>query len=201
MGRRFRIQAPYVLPGEYKVTLKVSDKETAKTVKVIGDPRIDISFEDRKAQHDALYTLYELYPVLAAVDKSSDSIKKQIAELKKNLKKLPDVPKLILEEADALSKEIDDIRVALVGDPKLGWRGMRRSLRGRIIMLGRAIGGHTSAPSQRQLQQIQKNSEQLEALVERLNRIIEETIPKLNKLMNENNIPHLIPGEKIKIEE
>ena len=68
-------------------------------------------------------------------------------------------------------------------------------------MLGRAVGGYTSAPSPRQLQQVQKNSEQLMALVERLNKIIEEAIPRLNKLMNENNIPHLIPGEKIKIKE
>ena len=201
MGRWFRIQAPYVLPGEYKVTLKVSDQEIAKTVKIRGDTRIDISFEDRKTHHDALYTLYELYPVLAAVDKSSDSLKKQIAELTKNLKKLPDVPKSILEEVKVLSKEIDDIRIALIGDPKLGWQRMRRSLRVRIIMLGRAVQGYTSAPSQGQLQQIQKNSEELKALVERINRIIEETIPKLNKLMKENNIPHLIPGEKIKVEE
>jgi coenzyme F420-reducing hydrogenase alpha subunit len=68
-------------------------------------------------------------------------------------------------------------------------------------MLGRAVGGYTSVPSQRQLQQIQKNSEQLKALVERLNKIIEEAVPRLNKLMNENNIPHVIPGEKIKIKE
>jgi len=200
-SRRFRARGPFVLPGEYRVGLMVSDQEMTKSVKVLGDPRIDISFEDRKAQHDALYTLYELYPVLSAVDKTSDGLKKQIAELKKNLKKLTDIPESILEEAEAISKEIDDIRLKLIGDPKLGWQGLRLSVRGRVISLGRAIGGYTSAPSQRQLQQIQKNSEQLKALVERMNKIIEEAIPKLNKLMNENNIPHLIPGEKIKIKE
>jgi photosystem II stability/assembly factor-like uncharacterized protein/uncharacterized coiled-coil protein SlyX len=200
-SRWFRIQAPYVLLGEYQVALKVSDQEIAKTVKAIGDPRIDISFEDRKAQHDALFTLYELYPILSEVDKVSDDLKKQLDELTKSLKKLPEVPETILEEAEAISKEIDDIRLKLLGDPKLGWQGLRRSLRGRIIMLGRAVGGYTSAPSPRQLQQIQKNSEQLKALVERLNKIIEEAIPRLNKLMNENNIPRVIPGEKIKIKE
>jgi hypothetical protein len=200
-SRWYRVQAPFVLPGEYKITLKVSDQEMIKTVKVIGDPRIDISFEDRKAQHDALFILYELYPVLSEVDEVSDSIKKQLAGLKKSLKKLADVPGLILEEIEAISKEMDDIRIKLIGDPKLGWRGIRRSLRGRIVNLGEDVGGYTSAPSQRQLQQIHKNSEHLKALVERMNKVIEERIPKLNKLMNENKIPHLIPGEKIKIKE
>jgi uncharacterized coiled-coil protein SlyX len=200
-SRWFRIQAPYVLPGEYQVALKVSDQVMAKTVEVIGDPRIDISFEDRKAHHDALFTLYELYPILSEVDKVSDGLKKQLDELTESLKKLPDVPEIILEEVKAISKEIDDIRLKLLGDPKLGWRGLRRSLRGRIVMLGRAVGRYTSSPSPRQLQQIQKNSEQLKALVERLNKVIDEAIPRLNKLMNKNNIPHLIPGEKIEIRE
>jgi hypothetical protein len=114
---------------------------------------------------------------------------------------LPDVPELILEEIEAISKEMDDIRMKLMGDPKLGWQGLRRSLRGRIVMLGGDVGGYTSAPSQQQLQQIHKNSEHLKAIVERMNKVIEEAIPKLNKLMNENKIPYLIPGEKIKIKE
>jgi photosystem II stability/assembly factor-like uncharacterized protein len=201
MSRWLRVKAPSVLPGEYKVALKVSDQEMTKTVKVIGDPRIDISFEDRKAQHDALFMLYEFYTVLSELDKASDNLIKQLGELKKNLKKLPDVQESILEGIEAISKEIDDIRMKLMGDPKLSWQGLRRSLRGRIVMLGRDVEGYTSAPSPPQLQQIHKNSEQLKALVERMNKIIEEAIPSLNKLMSENKIPHLIPGEKIKIKE
>jgi photosystem II stability/assembly factor-like uncharacterized protein len=199
MGRRFRAQGPNVLPGEYKVTLKVSDQEMSKTVKVAGDPRIDISFEERKAQHDALFALYKLYPIIGSADRTSNNIKKKIADVEKTLKKLPDVPEVITEIAKDISKKIEDIRSKLFGDPGLGWRGMRLSVRGRLFMLGRAIGGFTGAPSERQVQQIQKNKEQLMTLAERINKVIEEDIPKLNKLMNENNIPHIIPEEKIKM--
>jgi len=199
MARRFRARGPDVLPGEYKVTLKVIDQEMTKTVKVVGDPRIDISFEDRKAQHDALYALYKLYPILGSADRTSNNIKKKIADMEKTLKKVSDVPESITEKAKAISKEMEDIRLKLFGDPKLGWRGLRLSVRGRLLMVGRAVGGYTGTPSERQLQQIKKNSEELKALIKRINRVIEEDIPELNKLMNENNIPHLIPGEKIKI--
>jgi hypothetical protein len=35
-------------------------------------------------------------------------------------------------------------------------------------------------------------------LIQRVNKIIEEGIPRLNKLLNENNIPHMLPGKTIK---
>ena len=39
------------------------------------------------------------------------------------------------------------------------------------------------------------------ALVERINKIIDAEIPALNKILNENNIPRIFVGEKIKIKD
>ena len=113
--------------------------------------------------------------------------------------KVPDVPESIHESIKAISKEIDDIRLKLLGDPKLSWRGMRFSVKGRLLRLGRSIGGYTGAPSEQQVQRIRKNSEELKALIERINNIIEVDIAKLNELMNKNNIPCILVREKIKI--
>ncbi len=170
-----------------------------KIVKVEGDPRIDISFEDRKAQHDALMSIYELSSAISAASRTSNSIRTEIKKQESALKKIPDVPEEIQESVKAISKEIEDIRLKLLGDPKLGWRGMRFSVRGRLSMVGRSIGDYTGAPSEHQVQQIRKDSEELKTLIGRINRIIEVDIPKLNELMNKNNIPRIIVGEKIKI--
>ncbi len=199
VSRRFRARGPFVLPGEYKVTLKTAGQEMTKIVKVEGDPRIDISFEDRKAQHDALMSIYELSSAISAASRTSNSIRTEIKKQESALKKIPDVPEEIQESVKAISKEIEDIRLKLLGDPKLGWRGMRFSVRGRLSMVGRSIGDYTGAPSEHQVQQIRKDSEELKTLIGRINRIIEVDIPKLNELMNKNNIPRIIVGEKIKI--
>ena len=199
--RYMRVRGPDVLPGEYKVTLKVSDREYSKTLRVVGDPRIDVSYEERKAQHDALMTLYKLHPVLSSVDKTSNSLKKKISDLERTLKKLPKVPQSILDKIKAISEELKDIRLNVFGDPKLGWRGLRLSVRGRLLILGRAIGGYTGAPSRYQLQQLEKNKKQLDVFVQRINKIIEKDIPELNEMLNENKIPHLIPGDKIGVKE
>jgi len=198
--RRFRAQGPSVLPGKYQVILKGAGQEMTNTVEVEGDPRIDISFEDRKAQHDALLRLYKLYPALSATSNALDNIRNEIQKQSSALKKVSDVPEAIEEQMKVVTKEINDVRINLLGDPELGYRGMRFSIRGRVFMLGRSIGGYTGAPSERQVQQISKDSEELKALIERINKIIEVDIPELNKLMNENNIPRIFPPKKIKID-
>ena len=80
-GRRFRARALFVLPGEYQVKLKAADQEMTKTVQVEGNPRIDISFEDRKAQHDALFSIYKLSPSLSAASRASDNIRNEIKKM------------------------------------------------------------------------------------------------------------------------
>lgn len=67
-----------------------------------------------------------------------------------------------------------------------------------LISLARSIGGYTGAPSERQIQNITKNTERLMALVEKINLIIDQDVLRLNKLMIENNIPYIAPLERIK---
>jgi len=197
-GRGFQARGPYVLTGTYEVTLQAAGQEMKTEVKVEGDPRIEISFEDRKAQHDALYSVYKLYPALTASTKTLETLRKEINKIKSDLKKVKDVPESLTEKVKAIGTELDDIRLILMGDPELGFQGMRLSVRGRIMMLSRSISGYTGAPSPSQVQNIEKESAELMALVDRINRVIETDIPALNNLMNENNIPRLFPGEKIK---
>lgn len=197
--RRFRAPGPFVLPGIYKVTMKVGELKTTKTVKVTGDPRIEVSFEERKAQHDALLFLYKLYPLISSADRTSKQLSSRIDELRKRLKKVPDLPKEVLEPVEAGLENIEDIRLKLFGDPKQGWRGMQKSVRGKIFMLSRRIGGFTGAPSERSLQRMKEYKQQLVELIEKINAIIEKDIPELNKLLHEHNIPYLLPVEKIKM--
>ncbi len=197
ISRYFRPRGPFALPGEYKVTLKTTGQEMTKTIKVEGDSRIDISFEDRKAQHDALMNIYKLQPAISAASRASDSIRREIQKQAIALKEIPDVPAAIHESIKAISKEMDDIRLKLMGDPRLGWMGMRFSVRGRLRMVGRDIERYTGAPTENQVKLIKKDSDELKTLIGRINKIIEEDIPKLNELMNKSNIPRIFVGEKI----
>jgi len=190
--------APYVLPGEYKVTLVAEGVEAAKTLQVDGDPRIDVSLAERKAQHDALMRLYKLMPLLTQAQSTLDALQKQFRDAESNLKKVPSAPPALAEAFKAALKEVDDIRKELAGEPGAGFQGAMFSVRGRLLSVGRSIGGYTGAPSARQVKEIDVNEGKLMALIERINKIIDQDIPRLNQLMNEDKIPHLLPVPKIK---
>ena len=198
MARFTRLTAPFVLPGEYKLTLVAEGVEVAKPLKVEGDPRIDVTLAERKAQHDALMRLYKLTPLLTQAQSTLDALQKQLREAEGTLKKVPAAPAPLSEALKAALKEIDDIRKELAGDPSAGFQGMMFSVRGRLLSVGRSISGYTGAPSERQVKEIEVNGDKLMALVERINKIIDEDIPRLNQLMIENKVPHLLPPPKIK---
>ena len=103
------------------------------------------------------------------------------------------------EAVEEVSKKIEDIRLKLLGDPEAGFQAMGRTLRGKIFMVARSISGYTGAPSEKSLQQMKLYAEQFTAVIKSINQIIDDDFPRLNKLMNENKIPHLLPVEKIKI--
>jgi photosystem II stability/assembly factor-like uncharacterized protein len=197
-GRRFSLPAPYVLPGEYRVTLQAGGQGTSKMVKVEGDPRIDVAFEDRKAQHDAWMSLYQLAPLLSATEKTLDSLRNQLDDAEEMTKKNAEVPSTVKDAFQEIKGKVQALRKEILGDPQAGFQAMRLSLRGRLFSLARSIESYTGAPSERQLLDIGRYGERLNALVDKINAIIDEDIPRLNKLMDDNNIPYIAPIQKIK---
>ena len=198
LGRTRRGRGPLVLPGEYDVMMNAGEQEMTKTLRVAEDPRIEISFADRKAQHDALLKLHYLFPYVTAAIKSVDDLNKELEKVQKTLKKVPEVHEDITKHVKATKEELEDIRVKLSGDPSLGFRGRSLSVQGGLSAVGSAIGGFTEAPTERQLQKIEEKQQDLEDLIERINRVIQENIPRLNELLIANQIPHVFPAKVIK---
>lgn len=188
---------PSAVPGKYEVTLKFMSHELKKTVIVEEDSGVNLPLEERKSQHDALVRIYKLNPILSAVSQASNSIQKDLKALESSLEKVPDVPDTIHQKITAISDETAVILEKLNGKPQFGSQARYFSIRG-IQAIARSIEGYSEAPSEIQLQQIQQKSEELKAVVKRINRIIEVDIPNLNTLLNEHNIPHLPLKEPIR---
>jgi hypothetical protein len=65
-------------------------------------------------------------------------------------------------------------------------------------MIGSAIEKYSEAPTERQLHQIEEIQQELKILIERINKIIQENMPRLNELLVANEIPHVFPVKIIK---
>jgi hypothetical protein len=189
---------PSVLPGKYTVTLNCLENQMSKIVEVEGNPKIDISLEDRKAQHDALVRIYRLNPAISEVNKTSRSIEKDLQDLKAKLKKIPDIPDSVPQHIKDIENKIESIGIKLSGDPKNGPLRRYYSIQG-LMGIAQSIERYTEAPTEAELHLIEKKTEELQAVIEQINTIIQSDILLLNRLLIENNIPHLIKKNIIKI--
>ncbi|MBE3143185.1 MAG: hypothetical protein IMZ61_04575 [Planctomycetes bacterium] len=191
---------PFVLPGIYRVTIEAGGLKMAKEVEVLGDPIIDISPEERKAQHDALVSLYKMSAVLSIAIREVNDLERQMIDIRKHLKELPNIEAAIIERMGGLAARINKVKTQLLGNPNLGDRGREFSIRGRLAILVNDISTYTKAPSSAEEHRLRETSKILKEAIEIFNKILEVEIPAHNSLLNEALIPYLAPGSVILID-
>ncbi|MEW6455894.1 MAG: hypothetical protein AB1410_04170 [Acidobacteriota bacterium] len=190
--------SPFVLPGEYTVKLEAAGKEMTKTVRVELNPVYEILEENYKFYHDTLMKLFQLNTSIREADNSIKNLEDQLKNLQKTLKNFKDAPETLNSEIEKVLKKLDEIKGKLIGKPD-DFMMRSRAIRGRASMLYFAINSYIDIPTPPQLEQVEKVSQQTKQVITELNETIEKSIPDLNKLIRESNIPYLIPGKKIEV--
>jgi photosystem II stability/assembly factor-like uncharacterized protein len=190
-------EGPFVLPGEYIIKLAVAGKEATQNLVVEAAHISDIALDERKAQQQAIFKLNEIYAVTHEASEAVENILKQIDVLKNNLKKVKEVPESITTAIDAISKEAKDLKKEIKGDRNF-WLREEYPIIYTINNLYYCINSYSGAPTQGQNKQIVMVENELKPLVERLNTLVDKTIPDLNKQMYSSNIPILMPPKLIK---
>lgn len=195
------VSAPYVSAGEYTVELIVGEQTMLKKGIVCPDPRIKIEESERTAQHVSIVENMALTKKMGLSVTAVRNIRRQIDKLNQELKKKEvfseDVQYAIEEFKEKFCKLEEEIL------PKgFGYRGsMEMALRGGslsqlVMMLGMSIGGYPSAPSETDLFQLEELTEAVDTLVDRVNKLIKEDIPKLNKILKQYDLkPFKLPKE------
>ena len=196
---------PLVLPGEYTVRVSVGSRHMSKTVRVEEDPRIQIGDDELRAHREAWHRVGRLYASADTARRRIIELRTRVNEWAESLKRQPNVPQSVQMAVAAVLKELDELRDHFVPRPRpLGFAGpdlpgTPRPIVGRLGQLYSAIGSFTARPTPRQAEMIEELAQELEHLVVRLNRLVEETIPNLNRQLRESNIPHLNPGERLTV--
>jgi photosystem II stability/assembly factor-like uncharacterized protein len=194
---------PLVLPGEYTVRVSAGSRQVSRTVRVEEDPRLHVSEDELRAHRDAWHRVGRLYASADVARRRVVELRTRVIEWVEGLKRQPNASPSVQAALASLLKELDELRDHFVARPRpLGFAGpdlpgTPRPIVGRLAQLYSAIGSFTARPTPRQAEMIEELAQELTQLVDRLNRIIEETIPNLNQQLRENRIPHLAPGERV----
>ena len=195
-----------VLPGDYLVRLRVDGKELEKTVKVEEDPRIELSSADAEVRLKLLLAINRLQKSGFDTQRTLDGLRTQISSVEENLKKQANVPQAVSSTVEALSQEVVAVRAALAQQPRRQDQqesaGPQDPALGNAMMtrVGRffaELDSVTEPATPRHQELLIKYTQQMNALIERVNKIITERIPKLNLQIAESGMSPIKTGETI----
>ena len=191
-------------PGDYTVKIKMGDTELSKPLKVVEDPRVNFSAEDRAKKRAALMKLQPI--VLQATQAAT-----QIAGLRTNVNnaieswKRPGaarVPDNIRKMAEDLLKKIDDAYpnwgrppsdIVTPGGAGPALVERPTPLSQRATQLLGAIETESNAPTDYELSQIDALSQRIPPAAEVVRKLVTEDLANLNNAMRDAKVPYIAP--------
>jgi hypothetical protein len=182
-GFRGVARAPKVLPGTYTVRLEVGGEVSTTDIRVLGDPRIEISRTDLQTRQDALLSLYELNKSLREANRALGEVSDQVSDAQELLKGFEGAPEELVEAAEKLKNDLDSLRQDLADA-------------GGNARVSGAIEGSTTRPTADQMWQMDQAWEEVPPLIEQLNDVITHRLPALYDHLNEHGI-RPDPGEAV----
>lgn len=193
------MRGPRIVPGTYKVTLKVGDKAQTRAFQVRQDPRNSATPADLQAQ---LVLLKKIHAKLDATDKAilrlrkvRDAIKDYLARVDRDKQHGPEIKKAakpIVDKLDAIEEALIQTKSHSDEDPL----NYPIRLNDKLAGLAAEIGSTFGRPTQQDYQVFAELSAQIDVQLKQLHTALHQQLPVLNQLIETNRIkPIAVPSE------
>ncbi len=200
-------RGPLVDPGDYTITIAAAGKTESKTAAVEEDPRVTMSAEDRTERRQAITKLY-------AMARQADEGRRKIVAIRTSLTTLtdawkrpaaPKVPDAVKKAADDLLAKVKEVvgKFEMERQGQLGSAGPPLKytpppLNQKIGRLMGSIDSYSGPPTARQLEDVKQASDELEPALAAVNKLADEDVPHLNKMMAEAGVPYVTADTRIR---
>ena len=196
---------PEVLPGTYGVLITYKDQQAKGTVKVIADPRFQVSDRDRKAKWDAIQQAGHLQEsATAAIQRilktrsDIDFILTRVNKLDEEEKKASGAKdssyKPLMDAAGKLKKDLVALEKKLWNPPKTAGLLPENDPWSKIEYVSRALESSWDAPTPAEMEYMKQAEHQLSPLLNEVNQFYAQRIPEFRKLVEDKKIT-LLPDE------
>ncbi|MCB1358438.1 MAG: hypothetical protein KDK53_18765 [Maritimibacter sp.] len=175
-------KGPIVPPGDYQVRFCIGDECETECFRVATDPRVDIADDVLKAQFDAIRSVIAK---ISDAHKGVNKLRTVRGQVEHWHKRLTDEAAVVAKCEDIL-KKLGDVEDALIqpGEQKNTYSLTNRPrLNAKLSSLLSILGTADAAPTESALALVDDYSGQIDGQLSTLERIIDEDIHELNRLI------------------
>ncbi len=167
-----------VLPGTYKVRLKLEGKIDSAEVRVLPDPRLPVTEADRQAKFAALMRVERDIKTAAEAMKRLRKTRQAIRDLLEKIRERRDsTARQVRQSAQKLQQKLDSLMHQIVQKEVQGLLRDPRVLSAQLGYVYRSLQSSWDAPTPAQMKYLEIAEKRLAAVLEQINRFYAEELP------------------------
>jgi photosystem II stability/assembly factor-like uncharacterized protein len=169
-------QGPRVLPGTYTVKMTKGDKVYTEELKIVLDPRVKFSVEDRKAQFDLTMKIYHTIEHMTFAVAAIEGLRNSVNE---RASKLPEKDPLRQQLMD-LAAKCDELRSKIVATKEGGMITGEERIREHLGQLYGTVDGYEGRPADYHLSRAESLAHELEDVIGDFQKLNQNELPAVN---------------------
>jgi hypothetical protein len=183
---------PEIVPSTYTVTVKFRDQEAKQTVRVLADPRDNVTAEQRQAKYDATMRAGKLTETVTAalerIQKTRADIDSVSSKLKKDDDAADKTPDPLVKTGTELKKRLDEMEKRLWQPPKTKGIVAETDVLARINYPLESMQSSWDAPTPAQLAYLERAEALLKTVLADFNKLFAEDVAKYRDEVRAKNV-------------
>lgn len=174
----FNPPGPAVIPATYTVKIVVDKNEASQPVDVLPDPRMKVSIDGWRENHNARIRIGEKIEILSRAVDQLRSAEKSVTVILDRLKEdKGDSAKSLIKQGEALKKKLTEVMGLFVSQPG-GAQGITRqdNVSRDLWAVYSSLGSSWDRPNPTQMQGMDRAEQSLSLALEKFNRVIETDV-------------------------
>ncbi|HEX9974907.1 MAG TPA: hypothetical protein VGD14_22825, partial [bacterium] len=206
--RGFSPPGPEILPGKYKVKIKMGDYEATQAVEVLPDPRVTVPMEERKQKYEALVQVGERIEIVTEaveqIRKMEKSVDVVLERIKDNKDHAGINDKTDLDESKELKKSGGELKKRLKKVLQLfvdegGKQGITRedNVSRKLWYVSNSLGSSWDKPTASQVTYLRQAEEALKKALDEYNNLFEKDVVEFQQKVKQSNFTIFPAVEKL----
>ena len=185
---------PRAVPGTYQVKLTVAGKTMSESFQVLKDPRIGTTQEDFQKQFDLLAKIRDKLSAAHRAIVNIRDIRKQVDDYASRVAGQPN-SQPIIDSSKSLKAKLSTIEEELYQTKNQSNQDPLNypiRLNNKLAALAGVVASADAAPTDQSYAVYEELAGRIDALLEKLKRVVASDVPEFNKLVREQDVPAVL---------